>query len=73
MAKTSLSLPDDTLPLAHKHANAAGMTLSAWVDKAVRNLAADEDARQYEEWRETWSDEDKANEAALDAAAWNAA
>ncbi len=72
MAKTSLSLPDDTLPLAHQHAEAAGMTLSAWIDKAIRDLAADEDAQQYDEWRSTWTDDERAAQDAFDNAPWTA-
>jgi hypothetical protein len=64
--KTSLTLPEDTIPLAKAHAARAGVTMSAWIDRAVRNLAAEEDAKTYEAWRETRSDEDKAIEAALD-------
>jgi hypothetical protein len=70
--KTSLSLPETTMPLAREHAERSGMTVSAWIDRAVRSLAADEDVLRYEAWRETWSEEERATQDAFDAAAWHA-
>lgn len=68
MQKVTLSLPDSSNAIARDRASSCGMTVSAWVDRAIRNLAAAEDAAAYDAWREGWSEEDKANEAALDRA-----
>ncbi len=68
MQKITLSLEDSTDTMVRERAERAGMTISAYVDKAIRRLAADEDVAVYDAWREGWSDEDKAIEAALDQA-----
>lgn len=65
--KTSLSLDNVVAATAREHASRADMTLSTWVERAIRDLAATEDLVIYEQWRDSWSEEDKANEAALDA------
>ena len=65
--KTSLSLDDVAADTARRHATAAGVELSAWVERAIRELAAAEDLGVYERWRQSWSEEDKAIEAALEA------
>jgi hypothetical protein len=66
--KTSLSLNPSTATTAREHAALAGLDLSTWVERAIRDLAATEDLVVYDRWRESWSDEDKAIEAALNAA-----
>jgi len=65
----SLSLDPGILALARSHASHAEVNLSDWVEKAIRDQAADEDIEMYEQWRASLSQEDLAVEAELDAAA----
>ncbi len=69
MRKITLSLPDQTDADIRERAERAGLTVSAYVDRALRKFAADEDVALYEEWRESWSAEDKAIDLALRTAA----
>jgi hypothetical protein len=65
--KTSLSLDPGTAATARQHAALAGLDLSAWVERAIRHLAVVEDLPVYDRWRESWTDDDKATEAAFEA------
>jgi hypothetical protein len=56
------------MPVVREHAARAGVDLSTWVEKAIRDRAAQEDVLAYEEWRASWSPEDVDIEAAFEAA-----
>ncbi len=66
--KTSITLEQDLVPVVREHAARAGVDLSTWVEKAIRDRAAHEDVLAYEEWRSSWSQEDQEIEAAFEAA-----
>jgi hypothetical protein len=66
--RTSLSLDPAAAATARAHAALADVNMSAWVDRAIHHLAAEEDLAVYDRWRAAWSPEDQAIEAAFEAA-----
>jgi hypothetical protein len=66
--KTSFALEEDILATIRDHAHRSGVDMSTWVERAVRQQAAAMDLELYDEWKASWSAEDQAIEAALDAA-----
>jgi hypothetical protein len=48
--KVTLSLAEDTLAKARQSAEAEGMNLSAWMDRAARQYAQRDAGRRYEAW-----------------------
>lgn len=55
------------MPVARVHAQRAGVDVSTWIENAVHERAAVEDLEVYEQWKASWTEEDRAVEAALDA------
>lgn len=66
--KTSLTLDERSIPLARDRARAEGIDIGRWIDQAIRNEAARDDAELLEEWYASMSPEEKAITAALEAA-----
>lgn len=48
--KTSLSFDEATIPLAKVRADAAGLDLSHWIERAIRNEAARDDVAELQAW-----------------------
>lgn len=63
--KTSLLMDDRTHEIAKDRARAAGMDMGAWIDRAILRVAASEEVEEIDLWRASWTDEDKAIEAAF--------
>jgi hypothetical protein len=66
--KTSLSLDEDSIPLARSRADAEGLDVGRWLDRAIRHEAARADVEVIAEWEASLPPDDQAVLAALDAA-----
>jgi hypothetical protein len=66
--KTSLTLDEDSIPLARSRAEADGLDVGRWVDRAIRHEAARGDVDVIADWEASLPAEDQAVLAALDAA-----
>ncbi|GAB2580948.1 hypothetical protein Aab01nite_57820 [Paractinoplanes abujensis] len=65
--KTSLTLDEDSIPLARSRAEAEGLDVGRWLDRAIRHEAARGDVDVIAEWQASLPSEDQAVLAALDA------
>jgi hypothetical protein len=66
--KTSLTLDEDSIPLARSCAEAEGLDIGHWLDRAIRHEAARGDVDVIAEWEASLPPDDQAVLAALDAA-----
>jgi hypothetical protein len=66
--KTSLTLDEDSIPLARSRAAAEGLDIGHWLDRAIRHEAARGDVDVIAEWEASLPVDDQAVLAALDAA-----
>jgi hypothetical protein len=66
--KTSLTLDEDSIPLARSRANAEGLDVGRWLDRAIRHEAARGDVDVIAEWQASLPPDDQAVLAALEAA-----
>jgi len=66
--KTSLTLDEDSIPLARSRAEAEGLDVGRWLDRAIRHEAARVDVDVIAEWEASLPPEDQAVLAALDSA-----
>jgi protein-tyrosine-phosphatase len=66
--KTSLTLDEDSIPLARSRAEAEGLDVGRWLDRAIRHEAARVDVDVIAEWEASLPPDDQAVLAALDSA-----
>jgi hypothetical protein len=66
--KTSLTLDEDSIPLARARADAEGLDVGRWLDRAIRHEAARGDVDVIADWEASLPPEDQAVLAALDTA-----
>src|SRR4051795_1671561 len=66
--KTSLTLDEDSIPLARSCAEAEGLDVGRWLDRAIRHEAARVDVDVIAEWEASLPPDDQAVLAALDSA-----
>jgi hypothetical protein len=66
--KTSLTLDEASIPLARRHAEAEGLDVGRWLDRAIRHEAARGDVDVIADWEASLPSADLAVLAALDAA-----
>ncbi|HEX5200875.1 hypothetical protein ACFQS1_26375 [Paractinoplanes rhizophilus] len=66
--KTSLTLDEGSIPLARSRAEAEGLDVGRWLDRAIRHEAARVDVDVIAEWESSLPPGDRAVLAALDAA-----
>jgi len=66
--KTSLTLDEDSIPLARSRAEAEGLDVGRWLDRAIRHEAARGDVDIITDWEASLSPDDQTVLAALDAA-----
>jgi len=66
--KTSLTLDEDSIPLARSRAEAEGLDVGRWLDRAIRHEAARGDVDIISDWEASLPPDDQTILAALDAA-----
>ena len=66
--KTSLTLAEDSIPLARSRADAEGLDVGHRLDRAIRHEAARGDVDVIADWEASLPPDDQAVLAALDAA-----
>ncbi|GIF26288.1 hypothetical protein BJ973_005645 [Actinoplanes tereljensis] len=66
--KTSLTLDEDSIPLARSRAEAEGLDVGRWLDRAIRHEAARGDIDVIVDWEASLPPDDQVVLAALDAA-----
>ena len=66
--KTSLTLDEGSIPLARSRAEAEGLDVGRWLDRAIRHEAARGDVDVIADWEASLPPDDQAVLAALDAA-----
>ncbi|MDT4993725.1 MAG: hypothetical protein QOH97_3617 [Actinoplanes sp.] len=66
--KTSLTLDEDSIPLARSRAEAEGLDVGRWLDRAIRHEAARGDVDIIADWEASLPPDDQTVLAALDAA-----
>ncbi len=64
--KTSLTLDEGSIPLARARAEAEGLDVGRWLDRAIRHEAARGDVDVIAEWEASLPPEDQAVLDALD-------
>ncbi|MBU2669600.1 hypothetical protein KOI35_39430 [Actinoplanes bogorensis] len=66
-SKTSLTLDEGSIPLARARAEAEGLDVGRWLDRAIRHEAARGDVDVIADWESSLPADDQAVLAALDA------
>jgi hypothetical protein len=66
--KTSLTLDENSIPLARSRAEAEGLDVGRWLDRAIRHEAARGDVDIITDWEASLPPDDQTVLAALDAA-----
>ena len=66
--KTSLTLDENSIPLARSHAEAEGLDVGHWLDRAIRHEAARGDVDVITDWEASLPADDQAVLSALAAA-----